>query len=571
VIRSLLRRRARSALAAYAAARFVPRYGGPAGWAYNPATGLHDPVSAWSTGYLPIANEVLLTDQGSSAANGALFQTTVLNANTDAVRIRCAPVTTDWGTGHTIPNRARVGLGMVIEPASVKDNGFAIAEGGRVGSATTGLVPFRATSETVPVFFFEPGPVGKVRFLGSDVTWDATFAASLPNVGVAGGTPGINGFFSCYFADEATSDIVIDRCRVQGATGKRTLRGTRLHANRLAILGSYFQHFHDHTIDSQCVLIERNTRDVVIDNTYMAAAYGQALFIGGGTGALDATRAVTGVVVRRNTLDYPIAYRTNGWPTKALFESKGFEDALLEGNVLSGYFAGAGFEFGNIFHPVVLKSAHWRVRNVTLRANRLVNCSAFLNVQTEGDNNTAGASAGVSRLDVSHNAMLAPVVSMTGGYQWPVLLTDIANANLPAEFLQEWSLRENTIRHGFTGGANAAFMFDAIQSEAIGWNAENNIIAAEPSGTPDTYYNRPGGTALTAAVNYAAKPKSGSVWGGNVVVASGGAVIPGDIAVATVAALNLDASLRPTSGVALGKGADIDLIAAAIGSGGGAA
>jgi len=569
MIRSLLRRRVRAALAAYASARYVPRYTLPAGVTFNPATGLCE-GQPWATGYLPIANEVLLADQGSRSANQSLLQTTITNADTDAVRIRLAPVSTDWGTGYTIPNRARVGLGMVIEPASVKDGTFAVAEGARVGTGTAGLAPFRATVFNVPIFQPESG-IGKVRLVGLDLTWDAAFAATLDNVGTGSGTPGIFGFITCFFADQATTEFAVDRCRVRGATGKRTLRGMRLHADKLAILGSYFADFHDHTTDSQCVLIEQNTRNVVLDNNYFAAAYGESVFIGGGGSTLIDSKAVKDVVLRRNRFDYPTTYRTNSWPTKNLFETKGAERVLLEGNVFSNFFAGASFEFGNQYHAITLKTSQWRMLDWTVRANRFENCIAWLNLKNEGDNNAAGAGAGISRLDVAHNAVLAPTGDVSNGYQFQVLLNDLANADMTAEFLQEWSLRENTVRCGFGGGANASFFFDEISRTALNWNIENNIIAAESTGTPNTYYNVPAGSANSAATNYAARTKSGGTWSGNVVSnASGGSVIAGDTAVASVAALDLDSALRPNGGSpALGKGADINLIAAAIGSGGG--
>jgi hypothetical protein len=566
--RALLRRRVRGVLAAYAAARFVPRYGLPSGVTYNPATGLCE-GQPFSTSYLVVANEVTLTHPGTVGAAQTLLQDAITAAGTTATRIRLTAG--NWGTGYTIPAAARAGAGLVIEDVRVGDGTFPVAEGGRVGRATSLPVVFSlAGNEVTPCFQLGSG-TGRVRFVGLDFRHDPTYAATLANVGAAGAIGTTVGYVACFFGTEASTDVVIDRCRALGPTGKRSRRGFWLHGQRIGYVGNYIADFYDHTQDTQCILVTRNTDGMVVDNNYLACAYGQPLFFGGGDSAQTLAQSTKNVTVRRNTLDYPATYRTNGWPPKAMLETKGSESVLVEGNAFSNHFAGTAFEFGNQFHPVVIKSAHWRVQNWTLRANRFANCAAWLNVQTEGDNNTAGASAGVSRLDVLHNAMLAPTGDVTGGYQWPTLLTDIANADLPAEFLQEWSLRENTIRHGFTGGANAAWMFDAIQSEAIGWNIENNIVAAEASGTPDTYYNRPGGTAFTAATNYAAKTKSGSVWGGNVVVASGGAVIPGDIAVANVAALNLDASLRPTSGAAVGKGADIDLITAAIGSGGGAA
>lgn len=562
--RALTRRRFRSAAAGYTAARFLPRYTLPAGVTYNPLTGLCEGQS-WSTGYLPIANEVLLTDQGSAAANRTLLQDTITNANTDAVRIRLAPVSTNWGTNLTIPNRARVGLGMVIEPASVMDAGFAVAEGARVGSGTAGLAPFRATSQTVPVFFFESG-LGKVRFVGLDVTWDETFAATLPNVGAGSGTPGINGFFSCYFADEATTEIVIDRCRVRGATGKRTLRGTRLHANRLAILGSRFSEFHDHTIDSQCVTIVRNTRDLIFDNNYFAAAYGEAVILGGGDVAETTERAVTGAILRRNTFDYP--YRAQGWPTKNLVETKGAERVVIEGNVFSNYFAGDGFEFGNQFFSIVLKSPHWRVRDWTIRANRFVNCAQWLSVQTEG----GSVAGGIDRLELAHNAFLAPTSDVTGARDHMVQLTATGDVDTAGEQLRDFSIRENTVRGVAGGNTFRRFMQDSHGLTATRWAIENNILALDAAPYNGAYYSVPGSIDNTAGATWAARAKADSYWGGNVVShVTGGQVVPDDIAVASVAELNLDAALRPTSGVTAGKGADIDLIAAAIGSGGGAA
>lgn len=570
----LLRRRVRALLAAYASARYVPRYTLPTGWAYNSATGLVERTTAWNPAYQVAANEVLLTDQGSRSSNESLLQTTVTNAGSDAARVRLAPVSTDWGASAlTIPNHNRSGVGLVIEPATVKDGTFPVAEGARVSAATSGLAPLRVNALNIPAIDLVSG-TSKVRLVGLDITWDSAFAASsLSNVGTGTGTPGVFGFVTCFFGGAFVNEFIMDRCRVRGATGKRTLRLVRLHADKYALLGCYFADAHDHTTDSQCVVVDNNTRNGIFDNNYFAAAYGEALFIGGGGSTLADSTAMKDMVVRRNTFDYPAAYRTNGWPTKNLFETKGGERVLLEGNVFSNFFAGASFEFGNQYHPVTLKTSQWRMRDWTFRLNRFVNCSTFLNLKNEGDNNTEGAGAGISRLEVAHNVVLAPTGDVSGGYQFFNLMNDLGNADLPAEFLQEWSMRENTFRCGFGGGANASFFFDEISRNADRWSIENNIIASEAAGTPNTYYNVPAGSANTAAVNYAARTKSGGAWSGNAVAnVSGASVIPGDTAYASVAALDLDANLKPnpTSPV-LGKGADIDLVAAAIGTGGGGA
>jgi hypothetical protein len=556
---------------AFSGSGYTPLYTAPDGWQYNPATGILQRVSGWNLGYPIIANELLLTDQGSTAANQSLFQTTLTNAANDQLRLRLGPLSggRSWGTGHTIPTRGRTGLGLVIEPAGVKDGSFPIGPNARVSPSTPGFAPFRATAANVPCLQFESGPQ-TVRIIGCDITWDPSFAATLDNVGSGTGTPGIFGFVTCFFGDQRADNVCLQGNYIHGATGKRTLRLTRLHGYNLGFLNNYFADAHDHTTDSQCVLIEQNTRDAVIRNNHFEGAYGEHLFVGGGGDTLTSARAVRNVAIVGNSFVWPSAYRTAGWLNKCFLESKGMEFALIQGNDFDGYFAGPASTLGNQYHAVTWKTSQWLLRNLTMRANRFRNCIGWFNLKNEGDNNAEGAGAGISRVEISHNAVYAPTLDYSAGYQFQILINDLANANLPAEFLKQWTLRRNTVRTGFSNGANASFFFDEIQQIAEDWNVTDNIIAAEPNGTPNTYYNRPAGSTNTAAVNYAARSKTGGSWTGNVVSnASAGAVIPGDTAVANVAALNLDAQLRAGAGPAFGKGADIDVMLAAISDGGG--
>lgn len=367
--------------------RYVPIFPLPLGVTYNSATGRCEGYS-WSPSYTPSGNEVLLADQGSTAANRLLLQTTIDNAGSDAVRIRLGPLAAGrhWGDEVVLPTHDRVGVGMSIEAAGVKDGSVGP---NRVTRTTAGLAPFRfakthpwgsppaGNAELRSVIRMTSG--SNVRLVGLDIQYDATWAATLANLTTSPGVErGSAAGLVCSASTGSVDRILLDRCLVMGAEQKPLLRGIFLNGTRHGAIKCWIDNVHYRGNDSQGYLSTDGAGPMLIEDCYIAVAFGESWMTGGGT-TTSALTIPSNIIIRRNHIDFPQRFIDRGYETKNGGEWKVGDTSLHEGNVLSG-FRMTGYDGQN--YALVAKAVAqaggdiWNVtRNLTIRLNEFRDCA----------------------------------------------------------------------------------------------------------------------------------------------------------------------------------------------------
>jgi hypothetical protein len=537
--------------------RYVPRWTLPTGVTYNPATGLCEGLPM-ATSYTPSGNEVLLTDQGSATANRSLLQTTITNAGSDAVRIRLAPVTTHWGDELYAPNASRVGVGMSIEAAGVKDGSIGT---GRVTTGTSGLAPFRfakthawgsppdGNADNRGVFHLQGA---NVRLVGLDLAYDATWAATLANLT---GTPGAErgsagGLIGWYSGSGSTypDRMIVDRCRVQGAEQKPLLRAIYVNGTNIAVLNSWIDNVHYRGNDSQGFLSTDGAGPYVLDDNYMALAFGENWMIGGGQVSSVGTMP-SNIVIRRNHFDFPARFASRGYQSKNLSEFKVGDTALYERNLLTGYI-GDGYD--GQFFALVLKNVAQngagadpfnRLRNVTVRLNEIRDCEQALSIagDFEVDN-------GTEQIDVSHNRMSFTNYTVPGSIRRGWMTQVSMSGSTDARRQKRISIHHNTIGAPRCSNTFTRILQDTsanTETRVIGLKVQGNLMVYNESGAlpeaPGGYYGRDGdGFNAQTSLNLITD-KVDFAWGNNGIVGAvpGGALVTGDVSYATQSAAGL--------------------------------
>lgn len=561
----------------YANARYVPRFSLPTGVTYNTATGFCEGHSV-SPSYTPSGNEVLLTDQGSPAANRALLQTTITNAGSDAVRIRLAPVSTHWGDNIVLPVHNRVGVGMSIESAGVKDGSVLINNRAALG-ATGGKAPFRfnpasglgsnpAGNPDLRSIFNVAAGGSNVTLLGLDLAYDSAFAATLTDVSSAG--PGtqvgtVAGLVSCIGATNGRVDQVrVIHCSLQGSGNKPLLRAIRLDGTNIGVFNSMFDNIGFRGQDSQGFFCADGAGPYQLENNYFAVHHGEHFMWGGGNTSSSAT--VPGnIVVRRNHFEFPQRWVDLGFELKNLSEWKVGDTVLYERNRLTRarqtMYDGQGFALviKNVAQPTGSGPGPdvWnRVRNVTVRLNEFVDCAQVLGIG--GD---VGVDDVTEAVDVHQNRAYFTVPGQT----IPSSIVDSTvqfNLDGPTDRKRQKNLlfRYNALPFPKSNGDYRRVLGDVGDStnpRAIGFQVQGNVFTVEEpvrgAATADLrgYFWRNGGGFNAQNAWNSLTDKVNCLWTKNAVVGGGNAsaaLIAGDIAYANKAAAGLGANDRTQAG-----------------------
>lgn len=568
----------------YGTARYVPRYTLPTGTTYNPVTGL---VEYTTPSYTPPANEVLLTDQGSRAANRTLLQTTLDNSASDSLRIRLAPVTTDWGDEIGIPAGTRPGVGLYIEPASVKDGTFVRAEGQRIQRNDAGLAPFRVNSS--PGAWYGPDAnVGNlfsrqgirfnsncrnVRLVGLDVRPDPTWAATItPRTGDVFCNGGLVGVSLNATPVSRAGNVVIDRCRIMGAYERQFLRGFyATHGEGVTVMHTHIDDVHVFGMQGQGIVATEGGAGWRIVNNYLAVGGTacQHIMWGGGADIYDGTtpiesNTVRDIVVARNLFDFPQAWIDDGFSTMCHYENKMAIRLLMQGNIFRRY---RGVGGNNNYTALALKYGNGAQIDNTIRANLLDDCVGFMSV------------LGGQRVQIVDNLMTPTTSGPDARYITTATILSYFDgppgAPRPQSRLSAFAMEHNTIQP--PRPTDPSFAVGVREGEVpaggrIGFRFRNNILGMPTgAGIPGWYWHTDGGS--NAATTWAAAANDADTeFAGNVVTAlvpNAAQRIPTNAAdglyVDGFGALSFDANYTLT-GPNAGAGADGALVAAAVGN-----
>lgn len=530
----------------------------PTGMTFNATTGMVN-GTVLDTSYNPPGNVVTLTDQGSRAANyTALNNALAAAANGAGTRIRLA-VGADYGGQYFLPTNS--GGWIYVETAAIQ-NGTFISEGVRATTANIGAMPKLYCTSTNAYVFYAGAGCNKYRFVGLDFTFAPAFSLVDAN---SAGTNNDNGWINFpgdgASAGDYPSHIIIDRCVVRGATGKKLERGFYLNGANIALIDSSFEHMlrGGSDPDGQCFTVTSGPGPYKINNNHMPIGNrGETFAFGGGnTGIVTAD-----IEIQRNHLEHPVSYH-GVYGVKNLGEFKMGKRILLQGNVFNGY---KSSDVGQQFYTFVAKTVNQngynsatQVRDLTMLHNEFRNCSAGFHFSAQPENwITHGIP--MQYIDVINNRQLVPTsdlssASFQSGSRITIGTGDTGvNAALKDFRILHTSLyakRQNVSAGGALSDYSSLILFDISHNgssfnEAIRHTYENNLFVSEAPGIAQMFV---GENSFTSSARWNGMKGTTSVWQGNAMARIGSDVAPtGTTTTASVAAASLDASTLALQG-----------------------
>jgi hypothetical protein len=222
-------------------------------------------------------------------------------------------------------------------------------------------------------------------------------------------------------AGDETSDqqlphhLVIERCYVHGDPQTGGKRGVALNARHVAIMDSYFSEWKGVGQETQAIAGWNGPGPFKIVNNHVEAAGVNVLF--GGADPTIPNLVPSDIEVRRNHFTKPLAWRTQNWVVKNLFELKNARRVLVDGNVFENNWAAAQSGFAVLFTPRNQDGkAPWSVvEDVTFANNVVRGAASGINITGRDDNQT---SAQTRRIHIVNNLFADIDAKTWGGRGW---------------------------------------------------------------------------------------------------------------------------------------------------------
>jgi hypothetical protein len=334
------------------------------------------------------------------------------------------------------------------------------------------------------------------------------------------------------------TDVVLDRVYVHGHDALSVSRCVSLQSARTAIVDSYLSECHARDRDAQAIGGWGGTGPYRIENNYLEGS-GEIIMFGGADPALNGV-SPSDITIRGNTMTRPLAWRTlaTPWLVKNLMELKHARRVLIERNVFSNHWADAQDGRAFVFQSIN-QGGGWgswsTVQDVVFRENRVDNVPGLFNLDIRYD----GSAVPAARMTFRNNAFTR-VGAMPGTQGiW------LVQGALPGV-----TIANNT---GFGSGGGYWLRLETtspMPDLVVRDNISGNVAYPLMSPTAN-------GAAVLATLGIPAANMTGNC----LVLPSGWTMPPGNIALASVAAAQLDASLRPLAGSpCAGKGADVSRV-----------
>ncbi|MGE3275490.1 MAG: carbohydrate-binding protein [Vicinamibacterales bacterium] len=180
--------------------------------------------------------------------------------------------------------------------------------------------------------------------------------------------------------DVVPHDLVVDRVYIHGdpVTGQK--RGIGLNSASTTVLNSHVSEIKAVGQDSQAIGGWNGPGPYLISNNYLEAA-GENVMFGGADPAIPQL-VPSDITFTRNHLAKPLAWRSEAWSVKNLFELKSAQRVVVDGNLLENHWQAA-----QAGYAVLLKSvnqggtAPWSVvRDVTFTNNVVRHVSSAINI-----------------------------------------------------------------------------------------------------------------------------------------------------------------------------------------------
>jgi len=144
-------------------------------------------------------------------------------------------------------------------------------------------------------------------------------------------------------------DLIVDRVYIHGDATLGQKRGIGLHSASTSVINSYIADIKAVGQDSQAVCGWNGPGPFTIENNYLEAAGENVLF--GGADPSIPNLVPSDITFRRNYLTKPLAWQTQAWSVKNLFELKNAQRVVVDGNVMEYNWAGGQPGYAVVFTP----------------------------------------------------------------------------------------------------------------------------------------------------------------------------------------------------------------------------
>jgi hypothetical protein len=194
--------------------------------------------------------------------------------------------------------------------------------------------------------------------------------------------------------------LVFDRVYIHGDPVVGQKRGIALQSGYTEILNSYISDIKSQVQDAQAICGWNGSGPYLIENNYLEASGENIMFGGADASILNLVPA--DIVVRRNLLSKPLAWRYERWSVKNLFELKNARRVLIEGNTFENVWKSDQAGFAIVFTPRNQDGqSPWSVvEDVIFRYNIVRHADGGINLLGWDD---GALSAQTQRIHVVHN------------------------------------------------------------------------------------------------------------------------------------------------------------------------
>jgi Right handed beta helix region len=175
------------------------------------------------------------------------------------------------------------------------------------------------------------------------------------------------------------SDLILDRVIVRGDATKGQKRGIALNSADTRIVNSYIAGIRLAGQEGQGIACWNGPGPFVIENNYIeAAAIG--VLIGGAPPSID--QLVPGnIVIRRNHITRPVAWRGGAWIVKNLLELKNARNVQIDGNLIENNWEASQAGFAVVFTVRANGNAPWStIEHVRFENNIVRHTGSAINV-----------------------------------------------------------------------------------------------------------------------------------------------------------------------------------------------
>jgi len=297
-------------------------------------------------------------------------------------------------------------------------------------------------------------------------------------------------------------DLEIDRCYIHGDALTGQKRGIALNSGATVISNSYIADIKAVGQDTQAIAGWNGPGPYTIENNYLEAA-GENFILGGSDPPIPGL-ITEDVVFRRNHLAKPLAWKSEKWQVKNLFELKNARRVLVEGNLMEFVWQEAQVGYAILLTPRNQEGkAPWvRVEDVTIRYNLVRHAGGALQIIGEDSNFPSGSTSrvriadnlfydvdarrwggtgafaligeGPSNIAIEHNT-----ISQSGN-----IVTAYGGTKNDPKQVTGFVFRDNLIRHNEFGvhGADRATGQDTLNAFFPDAVFQSNVIAGGDAG-----------------------------------------------------------------------------------------